>query len=102
MSFEMDAASCSLKRLLKADASTDGMYVRVRGKNLILGREELIGPSGERVNDDRVRLTRLNSTTYGLSMKRHTGRWERMPFVGTLAELVETLQNGLPHLVAPF
>ena len=99
MKFEMVAARDSLERLLAQNDATLGMYVRVYGKNLILGREETFGDATQRV--DMVRLTQRTRSLYGLSYKRHTGRWERMPFEGTMTELVELLQGGLTHLVAP-
>jgi antitoxin (DNA-binding transcriptional repressor) of toxin-antitoxin stability system len=37
-----------------------------------------------------ARLTPLGGAQYGLSYFRHTGRWEKMPFVGQLAELAQT------------
>lgn len=99
MRFEMVAARDSLERLLAESDVTSGMYVRVHGKNLILGREEEYGGATERV--DMVRLTERPRRQYGLSYKRHTGRWERMPFEGSLAELVKLLQESLAHMVAP-
>ena len=55
MKFEMVAARSSLERLLAESDATNGMYVRVHGKNLILGREETYGGANGRV--DMVRLT---------------------------------------------
>ena len=53
-------------------------------------------------NDDRVRLTRMSTATYGLSVKRHIGRWERTPFTGTMEELVDTIMGCMQHLVAAY
>jgi len=99
MNFEMTAASSHLKRLLERSPSTAGMYVRVHGKNLIVGREESFGGALEKV--DRVRFTRVNQVRYELAVKRHTGRWERTPFGGPLEDVVNALQGALPFLVAP-
>ena len=99
MKFEMMAARDSLQDQLASNDATSGMYVRVHGKNLILGREETYQEVTESV--DMVRLTQRTSHGYGLSYKRHTGRWERMPFEGTIEELVTLLQEGLTHMVAP-
>ncbi|MCJ7545000.1 MAG: hypothetical protein MUP47_10665, partial [Phycisphaerae bacterium] len=60
-----------------------------------------IGPNGQLENDDRVRLTQLSAAAYGLSVKRHTGRWERTPFAGTLDEMVDIILGCMQHLVAP-
>ena len=99
---EMRFAQSKLTRLLEAHEQTAGLYVRVHGENLILGRREPLGPDGGMENDDRVRLTRLSASTYGLSVKRHTGRWERTPFSGSMEEMVETILGCMQHLVAPY
>jgi len=97
----MQEACSGLTKLLAAHAPTAGMYVRVRGDHLIMGRREPFGPDGE-MDDDRVRLTRLANSSYGLSVKRHTGRWERTPFSGTMKEMVEVIARVMQHLVVPF
>jgi hypothetical protein len=35
-------------------------------------------------------------------VKRHTGRWERTPFMGTIEEMVDALRTFMQHLVAPY
>jgi len=72
------------------------------GDHLILGRREPVEPKGEIDNDGRVRLTRLSASTYGLSIRRHTGRWERTPFSGSIEEMVDTILGCMQHLVAPY
>ena len=101
MQANMREAESKLKGLLEAHEPTAGLYVRVHGDNLILGRREPIGPNGPE-DDDRVRLPRLSTSTYGLSVKRHTGRWERTPFSGTLEEIVDIILGCMQHLVAPY
>jgi hypothetical protein len=49
-----------------------------------------------------VRLTQLAATSYGLSVKRHTGRWERTPFAGALEEMIDIILGCTQHLVAPY
>jgi len=98
----MEQARDRLTALLEHSEITAGMYVRVRGDHLIAGRKEALGPNGELDDTDRVRFTRLSGQTYGLSVMRHTGRWERTPFRGTLAEMVETVHAIMQHLVAPY
>ena len=98
----MQTAQSQLLRLLEAHEVTAGMYVRVHGDNLILGREEPLGPDGAEEKVDRVRLTRLRASSYGLSIKRHTGRWERTPFSGTLKEMVRDMVDFMQHLVARY
>ena len=98
----MQAAESRLKSLLEAHEPTAGLEVRVHGDHLIVGREDLLGPNGKTEHDDRVRLTRVSAATYGLSVKRHTGRWERTPFCGSLEEMVDTILGCMQHLVAPY
>lgn len=102
MSFEMEAAQETLSRLLEGDETTRGVYVRIYGKSLMVGRMEPFGPDGALEKSDRVRLTRLNASTYGLSVKRHTGRWEKTPFLGSMEDMVEVMQSLMPHLLAPY
>ena len=98
----MEQAQAQLAQLLEESELTAGMYVRVHGDHLIAGRSEHAGSNGAFEKDDRVRFTRLGSATYGLSVKRHTGRWERTPFRGSLKNMVETVHAVMQHLVAPF
>lgn len=97
-----EAAKRELERLLAANPITEGMYVRSWGDHLILGRQEPFGPEGELEADDRVRLTALSTSTYGLSVRRHTGRWEKTPFTGSLEELADTICTCMQHIVAPY
>jgi len=98
----MPLAQSKLMGLLDAHKPTAGLYVRVHGDHLILGRREPLGSDGEAADDDRVRLTRLSASRYGLSVKRHTGRWERTPFSGDMEEMVDTILGCMQHLVAPY
>ena len=102
MRTEMRAAESKLRGLLDGHESTASLYVRVHGDHMILGRREAIGPTGQMENDDRVRLTRLSASAYGLSIRRHTGRWERTPFSGSMEEMVDTIWGCMQHLVAPY
>ena len=98
----MESAQTKLKRMLDQHELTQGMYVRVHGEHLIVGREEPVGPNGELEKQDRVRFTQLATLTYGPSVKRHTGRWERTPFSGSLKQMVDTVLSFMQHLVAPY
>ena len=102
MKTEMRMAESKLRGLLDTHEPTADLYVRVHGDHLILGRHEPIGSSDQLENDDRVRLTRLSTSTYGLSVKRHTSRWERTPFSGNLEEMVDTILGCMQHLVAQY
>ena len=49
-----------------------------------------------------ARVTPLGANQYGLSFHRHTGRWEKMPFVGELGPLAHDLVTALgPYLERP-
>ena len=102
MSFEMEADQDALSCFLEGHETTRGLYVRIWGKHLIVDREEAFGPDRALQKSDRVRLTRLNASTYGLSVKRHTGRWEKTPFSGSMKDLVEVMQSLMQHLLAPY
>jgi hypothetical protein len=102
MNDAMRAAQTKLAKLLEADETTAGMYVRVRGDHLIAGRTEPLSPGQTLENDDRIRFTRLGANSHGLCVKRHTGRWEKTPFRGTLEETVSTVYALMQHLVATF
>ena len=95
MSASVHADKERLATMLAAHAATAGMYIRVHGDHLILGRTEEGQP------EDRVRLTKLASHRYGLSVKRHTGRWQRTPFSGNLQEVMNAITGFMQHLVAP-
>ena len=49
------------------------------------------------IDDDApiARATPLGAHQYGLSFHSHTGRWERMPFVGDLVPLAHDLVTAL-------
>ncbi len=98
----MIAAQTKLQDLLEQHELTAGMYVRVHGDHLIVGRAETIPDTSETENLDRVRLTRMSASTFGLSVRRHTGRWERTPFSGNMKDMVETILSVMQHLVAVY
>ncbi len=99
---KMRTAEAELRRLLKANELTLGMYVRVHGDHLIVGRKEPMGANGALEDDDRVRFTQLPRGRYGLSVKRHTGRWEKTPFTGSIRDTVDAVCSFMQHLVAPY
>ena len=56
------------------------------------------------IDDDApiARATPIGVHQYGLSFNSHTGRWERMPFVGDLVPLAHDLVTALgPYLARP-
>ena len=49
-----------------------------------------------------ARVTPIGLNQYGLSFHSHTGRWEKMPFVGDLVPLAHDLVTTLgPYLARP-
>lgn len=98
----MEQARRRLIELLEQHPVTSGMSIRIHGDHLVLGRRDTAAPQVKAEDDDRVRLTRLSARTYGLSVKRHTGRWQRTPFTGSLDEMVNNIHNFMQHLVAPY
>lgn len=102
MNERMRAAQNKLSKLLAKSELTAGMYVRVHGDHLIVGRQEQLASQGPSENLDRVRFTRLSERSFGLSVKRHTGRWERTPFSGEMKDMVNTVLTYMQHLVAPY
>ncbi len=98
---DMQRALAALSGLVAGNEVTAGMSIRARGQDLILARTEEAG-SGEPVPVDRVKLTRLGPNTWGLSVKRHTGRWQKTPFSGDMQAVVDAIWTFMQHLVAPY
>lgn len=98
----LEQSQRQLLALLEANPVTKGMTIRVRGDHLYLGRKEPPGPYADEEPDERIRLTVLGGTRFGLSVHRHTGRWERTPFSGTLQELTQVICTTMQHLVAEY
>ena len=89
-----------LTKLLEQNVITEGMYVRSHGDHLIVGRVEQFDPDRQPENRDRIRLTDLGRAGYGLSVKRHTGRWEKTPFSGSMEEMIKVVHSCMQHLAA--
>ena len=102
MSKALEEATKDLQRLLKANDLTKEVVLRTGSARIYLGRKELPGPFSEGEIDESLRLERLPDGLFGLSVKRHTGRWEKAPFSGTLEELVEVICTQMQHLIAPW
>ena len=98
----MDQAQRQLQAMLEEHEVTAGMYVRVHGDHLIAGRDESFAPGKPPEPSDRVRLTRTSPKRFGLSVRRHTGRWEKTPFFGTMDDVVSAMLATMQHLVADY
>ena len=91
-----------LRLLLDSRELTKGVLLRLSAKRIYLGRKELPGPFSEDEIEESLRLEPLPDGSFGLSVKRHTGRWEQAPFSGSPTELVEVICAQLQHLIAPW
>lgn len=78
-----------LEELLARHEQLGHLRVKRRGDSLTIYSGE---PSDSHLH---ARLTHLGRGQWGLSLPRHTGRWERTPFMGTMEELVTTLISDL-------
>ena len=99
MNPSIECAQQRLDELLGKSKVTSGLLVRARGKHLTLVRQDP-GPGGEPEDDPRVRLTHLGGEQFGVSVLRHTGKWERTPFAGSIDEVVAIIVETMQHLVA--
>ena len=95
----MKKARDELTHLIESSPTTKGLLLRVHGKTLTLSRPP--SPLDDATNiDARVRLTHLGGDDFGLSVLRHTGKWEKTPFMGSLEELFEVIRGPMQHLIA--
>lgn len=83
MAIDMDREARALEKVL-ADQGLDHLRVVKRGKTLILES----GPAGD--GDPEARLSSLAPRRWRLDLRHHAGRWEETPFIGEMAELIET------------
>jgi hypothetical protein len=75
--------------LLRARGEYEHITVRAQRGHLIVYADE----------SPVARLTPLDRDTFGLGFHRHTGRWESMPFNGSLTEMADTVVQTLaPYL----
>lgn len=78
-----------LRRLIASFDGLEHLRVKRRGKSLTLYSTDSAGTL------NHARLTWLGGATWGLSLPRHTGRWEKTPFIGTLDDIVSILTQML-------
>lgn len=88
-------SAARLRDLLRAQPGHEHLDVESRGTQLTIFTVE----DGEKVL--LARLTLLPRGDYGLSLMWHTGRWERLPVVGTAAQIVEALLGDFGDILAP-
>lgn len=80
-----DTSELKLAELLEQYEGLDYLSVKRRANSLT------IYSTGEDGSQNHAKFTSLGGSVWGLSFPRHTGRWEKTPFVGSLEELVGTL-----------
>lgn len=73
----------ALEALLARHRALGHLCVKKRGNSLTI-------VSGDPPHN-HARITALGRDIWGLSLPRHTGRWERTPFVGTMEQVIDTL-----------
>ena len=78
-----------LRTLIRQVPGHEHVDVRPRGDHLVV--ELLEGEHREPV----ARATRLDSKSFGLSFRSHTGRWEPMPISGDLDEIARAMTEEL-------
>ena len=92
----MEHAAQELLALLRQHAGLEHLAVEVRGDAVIVFSLE----EGEKWR--RARFTWLGAGHSGLSLTRHTGRWEPTPFSGPLSEVVAVLVSKLGYHLARY
>jgi hypothetical protein len=80
---ETDAQT--LQHLLKERDGLGHLQVRQRGKNVTIVTD--VGTE----DYPHARFTSLGGGVWGLSLPRHTGRWERTPVIGSLQDVTAVL-----------
>lgn len=90
---DIEEARNAFAGLLAARSGLTHLQVSRRGSSLTV--HSGTGPDHQK----HVRLTHLAGTTWGLSFPQHIGRWERTPFTGSLAELLNILVDDFPFLL---
>lgn len=87
------STAAQLERLIRSKGDYSHIHVRPRAGHLNVETEDLQG-----VRVIVARATPLGAGAYGLSFRRHTGRWEPMPVSGT----VEVIVQGLLDCLGPY
>jgi hypothetical protein len=73
--------------------------VREKGRHLIVGRRESLGPRGEEEDDDRLELRSLGAGAYAVFARGADGRLGYTDVGGGIADLDEGLRGPLLHLL---
>ena len=91
--WEAEESARHAEAAIRTRGAYEHVHVRPRGGHLVVETDTPEGPWPV------ARLTRLGADEFGLSFRRHTGRWEPMPFAGPLHNVVADLCDSLaPYL----
>jgi len=82
-----------LQSLLAQHEDLRHLQVKVRGTTLLVVAHEQHG------EEPVARLTPVGRGQYGLSIFWHNGKWQRMPVVGGLVEIVEGLHQDFAFML---
>jgi hypothetical protein len=88
-----------LRRLLAKIPEAHGTYVREKGRHLVVGRPEALGPKGEEEDDDRLELRSLGAGAYGVFARGADGQLGFTDIGGGIGDLDEGLRGPLLHLL---
>ena len=92
----VERGATELLALLRQHEGLEHLDVEVRGDAVIVFSME------DGAKRRRARFTWLGAGHYGLSLTRHTGRWEPTPFTGPLPEVVDVLVSQLGFHLARY
>jgi len=87
MRLEPEDAEELEEQIQKIDGLTH-LHVKKWGESLIIWSGDPLDPQ------KHARLAHLGRDIWNLSLPKHTGRWEKTPFIGTSEELIETLVSN--------
>jgi hypothetical protein len=87
---DIDTAKSGLETVCAGNEQLAHLRVKKYGKSLML----MSGP--EHDAQKHARFGHIAGSTWGLSFPRHTGKWEKTPFTGTLDDLLDTLVTNFP------
>lgn len=82
---QLETASATLEQWLQRDKALRHLHVKRRGTSLTFHNDDV----------EHARLTLVGRDVWGLSLPRHTGRWEKTPFLGALDDVYGTLTGML-------
>lgn len=94
-SFDAKTRSAELQQQLAKLTGHDQVSVRPYGKHLLI---QMRRDDDDDAVDTIARITQQAHHAYSSAFRSHTGRWEPLPGIGTLAETAELVVS----LLAPY